>query len=101
MQFSNAFIGNDLDRKISKDEMIRALRFSISAEIEAIMFYEQLANAGDNFLFQKVMRDIAKEEAVHLGEFMRVLFELNPDEQKDYNKGFDEVQDMIRKPSKI
>jgi len=101
--FGTPFKGNDLNRdtKLSKEEMTRALRFSIAAESEAIQLYEQLANASNNFLFQKVMRDIAKEEKVHIGEFMRVLFELDPSEQKVYEEGFKEVEDMIRKPSKL
>jgi len=101
--FSDPFNGNDLnrDKKLSKQEEIRALRFAIAAEYEAIQLYEQLANASSNFLFQKVMRDIAKEEKVHAGEFMRVLFQLDPNEQNDYHEGFKEVEKMIKKPSKI
>ena len=101
--FGTPFNGNDLDRekKLSKDEMVRAIRFVIAAEYEAIQLYTQLANASNNFLFQKVMRDIANEERVHAGEFLRLLFEIDPDEKKFYDNGFDEVQDMIKKPSKI
>lgn len=99
--FASVFIGNNLDRKLTKDEMIRSLRFSISAELEAIVFYDQLAKASDNSLFKRVMLDIANEESVHLGEFIRVLFELNPDEKNFMDKGFDEVQDIIKKPSKL
>ncbi len=99
--FSDVFVGNDLERKLTKDEMIRSLRFSISAEIEAIMFYDQLSNAGTNPLFKKVMTDVAKEEKVHLGEFLRVLFELDPNEEKVYEEGFREVEKFIRNPGKI
>lgn len=101
--FGTPFNGNDLDRekKLSKEEMARALRFAIAAEYEAIQLYQQLANASDNFLFQKVMRDIANEEKTHAGEFLRLLFEIDKNEKKFYDKGFDEVIDIIKKPSKI
>jgi rubrerythrin len=101
--FGTPFKGNNLDRdkKLTKEEMTRALRFAISAEYEAIQLYQQLAESSDNFLFQKVMRDISNEEKIHVGEFLRVLFEIDGNENKFYNKGFDEVQEMIKKPSKI
>lgn len=103
MEFGTPFNGNNLDRekKLSKEEMIRALRFVIAAEFEAIQLYNQLADASYNSLFQKVMRNIANEEKIHVGEFMRVLFELDENEKEFYDKGFDEVQEMLKKPSKI
>lgn len=101
--FGTPFNGNNLDRdkKLSREEMTRALRFVIAAEYEAIQLYEQLAEASDNFLFKKVMLDISNEEKVHAGEFLRVLFELDSKEKNFYDKGFDEVQSVIKKPSKI
>lgn len=101
--FGTPFKGNDLNRdtKLSMEEMLRILRFVMAAESEAVQLYEQAASASSNVLFKKVMRDIAREEKVHIGEFMRVLFELNPEEQKIYEEGFKEVEDMIRKPSKM
>lgn len=99
--FTTPFNGNDLDRKLSKEEMIRALRFAISAEYEAIQIYNQMSKSSDNFLVSKVLNDIANEEAVHVGELLRVLFEINPDEKKFYDRGFDEVQNLLKNPSKI
>lgn len=101
--FGTPFKGNDLSRdtKLSTEEMTRALRFSIAAESEAIQLYEQLSNASNNPLFKKVMRDIAREEKVHLGEFMRVLFELDSNEQKIYEEGFAEVEKIIKSPGKM
>jgi len=47
-----------------------------------------------------VLRDIAGEERVHAGEFLRLLHELAPDEKKLYDEGADEVQEMIDKLKK-
>lgn len=101
--FGNPFEGNNLnrDKKLSKEEMARSLRFVIAAEYEAIQLYQQLAEASDNFLFKKVMLDIANEEKIHAGEFLRVLLEIDDKEKDFYDKGFNEVQDLIKKPSKI
>jgi len=102
-KFENPFNGNNLDRdkKLSKEEMVRSLRFVIAAEYEAIQLYQQLAESSNNHLFKRIMLDVANEEKIHAGEFMRLLFELDEDEKKFYDKGFDEVQNIIRKPSKI
>jgi rubrerythrin len=55
--------------------------------------YEQLAESTDVVLAQKVLRDIAVEEKVHAGEFLRLLKELQPDEESFYEKGAREVED--------
>jgi len=44
--------------------------------------------------------DIANEERVHAGEFLRLLFELEPDEKKFYEEGKDEVEEFIKKHQK-
>jgi rubrerythrin len=45
----------------------------------------------------EVLKDIADEERVHVGEFLRLLYELAPDEKKFYAKGAKEVEEMIEK----
>ena len=75
--------------------MIRAIRFMVAAEYEAVQLYMQLAESTDNKLVVEVLKDIADEERVHAGEFLRVLHELAPDEQKLYDEGSEEVQEMI------
>lgn len=92
--FGTPFDGNSLDRKLTNEELIRALRFSIAAEYEAVQLYIQLAEASADETAEKVLRDIAEEEIVHAGEFLAVLKKLSPDEQKLYNKGEKEVREM-------
>ena len=43
------------------------------------------------------LKDIANEERVHVGEFLRLLRELAPDEEKFYAEGAEEVEKVIRK----
>ena len=94
-EFGNSFSGLANDRKVTHSELVRAIRFSIAAEYEAIQLYEQLAESTDNELAKKVLLDIAREEIVHAGEFLRLLKELQPDEEANYGEGTKEVEEMI------
>ena len=96
-EFGNPFSGLKKDRKLTNEELIRAIRFMVAAEYEAIQLYRQLAESTDNKLAQDVLKDIADEERVHAGEFLRLLKELAPDEEKFYREGAKEVEEEIKK----
>ena len=96
-EFGNPFSGLKKDRKLTNEELIRAIRFMIAAEYEAIQLYMQLSESTDNKLAQDVLKDIADEERVHAGEFLRLLKELAPDEEKFYREGAKEVEEEINK----
>ncbi len=98
--FTNPFAGNRIDRKLDRDELIRTIRFSIAAEYEAIQFYEQIAESTDDSLVRKVMLDVANEEKEHAGEFLRLLREIEPGEEKFYQHGYEEVEEMIEEIKK-
>lgn len=93
--FGTPFSGLKSDRNLSTNELIRAIRFSVAAEYEATQLYTQLAESTDNELAIKVLLDIADEERVHAGEFLRLLKQLDPKEYELYRKGSKEVEDMI------
>lgn len=95
--FGNPFAGLAKKEKISDSELIRSIRFMVAAEYEAVQLYMQLAESTDNKLAQEVLKDIADEEKVHAGEFLRLLKELAPDEQKFYDEGAEEVEEEIEK----
>jgi len=69
----------------------------ITDEYEAISIYTQLAESIDNELAKEVLIDIANEERVHAGEFLRLLKELAPDEEQWYADGAAEVEAEIAK----
>jgi len=95
--FGSPFSGLASDRKLTDEELIRAIRFMVAAEYEATQLYMQLAESTDNKLAAEVLKDIADEERVHAGEFLRLLHELAPDEEKFYAKGAEEVEEQIEK----
>lgn len=94
-EFANPFSGLTADRKVTQAELVRAIRFMIAAEYEAVQLYMQLAESTDNRLAQEVLRDIADEEIVHAGEFLRLLKELEPRETALYAEGEAEVDEII------
>jgi len=99
-EFGAPFSGLAKERKVTHEELIRAIRFMVAAEYEAIQLYMQLAESTDNKLAKEVLKDIADEERVHAGEFLRLLKQLAPDEEKFYAKGTEEVEEEIKKTKK-
>lgn len=88
------------DKKLTHEEPVRAIRFMIAAEYEAIQLYQQTAESTDNELAMEVLIDIANEEKEHAGEFLRLLRELDHEEEKFYKEGYEEVEEMISKLKK-
>ena len=95
--FGSPFSGLANNRKLTDEELVRAVRFMVAAEYEATQLYMQLAESTGNKLAAAVLKDIADEEIVHAGEFLRLLRELAPGENKLYAEGAEEVEGMIRK----
>lgn len=96
-EFGSPFSGMKADRNVTKSELIRAIRFMVAAEFEAVQLYMQLAESTDDKLAKEVLIDIADEERVHAGEFLKLLKHLAPDEEKFYEEGAEEVDEMIEK----
>ena len=96
-EFGSPFSGLANNRKLTNEELIRAIRFSAAAEYEATQLYMQLAESTNNKLAVEVLKEVADEERVHVGEFTRLLHELAPDEKKFYAKGAKEVEEKIKK----
>ena len=99
-EFGQPFSGLAKDRKLTEAELIRAIRFMVASEYEAVQMYMQLAESTDNKLAIEVLKDIADEERVHAGEFLRLLKELSPDEEAFYLEGAQEVEEEIAKLKK-
>ncbi|MBC7321274.1 rubrerythrin [bacterium] len=96
-EFGSPYSTLSSSKKVSKEELIRAIRFFISAEYEAIQLYEEIAEATDDKLAKEVLYDIANEEKVHAGEFLRLLKELDKEEEDFYKEGEKEVEEIIEK----
>jgi len=95
-EFTQPFTGVIPGRKLTKTELERALRLNIAAELEAVHIYQSHADAIDNEFIRRVLLDVADEERVHAGEFLRALKYLVPDEQAKLDEGALEVEEMAR-----
>ena len=93
-EFTSPFSGNVPERKLTKGELIRAIRLDIAAEHEAINLYMAHADAIDDPLAKAVLVDIANEEREHVGEFMRLLQILTGDEDELTAHGAEEVDEI-------
>ena len=88
------------DRKLRYKDLIHAIRFVIAAEYEAVQRYMQLAESTDNQLAINVFKNIADQERVHAFEFIKLLHELAPDQERFYNEGIAEVNQIIQELKK-
>ena len=89
-EFADPFAGN-ITRKMTTEELIRALRLDLAAEQEAIHMYTAQAEASNDPLARAVLLEIANEERQHTGELMEVLRRLAPEEQQLLEDGRREV----------
>ena len=94
-EFATPYSGNKCDRKLSKEELIRAIRFSIASEFEAIQLYEQIKDSIDNLTAKKILDEIADDEKVHAGNFLYLLEILSPEEKEKYDEEKEEAREII------
>jgi rubrerythrin len=98
--FGSPFSGFESEHKLTNDELIRAVRFIVASEYEATQLYTQLADSIDHPFAQAVLKDVADEERVHAGQFLKLLYHLAPDEEKFYEKGAKEDDEILKKVKK-
>ena len=84
--FANPFQGN-VNRKLTDEELIQAVRLDIAGELEAIYLYDAHVQATDNEIAKKVIADIRDEEKAHVGELMALLRILDPEEARHFAEG--------------
>lgn len=93
--FANPFSGN-VPRKISKEELIQAVRLDIAGELEAIFVYDAHVQATDDPRAKKILGDIRDEEKAHVGELMELLRILDPKEGEFFEEGVEEVKELMQ-----
>ncbi len=82
----NPFVGN-VQKMMSADELIQAVRVDIAGELEAIIGYEAHAMATTDERVKKVLHHIADEERQHVGELEQLLCILSPNDGIQTDKG--------------
>lgn len=92
--FANPFAGN-VPRKLTKEELIQAIRLDIVGELEAIFVYDAHVQATDDPVAKRIISDIRDEEKAHIGELMTLLRHLDPQEAVHFAEGEEEVKEML------
>jgi rubrerythrin len=88
-------INPQLLKELSPEQAnLQMLRFAIIAELDAVNIYEQFADITNDEQIKKVMLDVANEEKVHVGEFKKLMTEIDPDYENWENEGEEEVEEM-------
>ena len=84
-------------KKLDDEELLRAIKFAIASEFEAIQIYQEIAAATDNLGAKHVLLDIAKEEKEHVGELRELLKVLCPADEDEYEEGAEETKENLEK----
>jgi len=87
----------NLDKVKEEDIDKEILRLGIIAELDAINLYEQLAARTKDKKIRSLFLDIAREEKTHVGEFETLLFEKDPEQITEFEKGRTEVGEKFSK----
>lgn len=81
--------------KVKKEDLDKAiLRTGISAELDAVSLYEQMAAMTEDEKLKKILLDIAKEEKTHVGEFQALLLQKDKEQAKELEEGKKEVEEL-------
>jgi len=85
----------NLDKVDPKDLDKEILRVAIIAELDAISFYEQMANMTASENIKKVLLEVAREEKTHVGEFQALLLKEDSEQENEMAKGKAEVDELM------
>lgn len=75
----------------SSNADLEKIRVAIIGELDAINLYEQIADGTDNEKIAEVLKDIAREEKVHVGELQKLLDEFDTENKSAREEGGNEV----------
>lgn len=85
------------NRKLNPTEILRAIKFSIAAEYEAIQLYQQIMENTNNKNVIKALAEITEDEKKHVGGLNKLLEILSPEDNKIYQAGAEEILEEIAK----
>jgi rubrerythrin len=86
----NPFVGN-VNKQMSPEELVQAIRVDIAGELEAIIGYEAHVMSTNDERVKKILGHIADEERQHVGELQQLLYLLSPKDMEKTEKGKQEV----------
>jgi len=84
---------NILDNSNNRNNEFSTLqnaRLDVVGELEAIVQYENHLMQTNDESAKKAIRDIVKEEKLHVGQLMGLIFKLDPESKEEFYKGLEE-----------
>ena len=78
---------------------IQNAREDVIGELDAIIQYSNHLRSTDNLAAKTTIKHILDEEMVHVGELMTLLFRLDPEFKKQFDKGANEFNENLTKNS--
>jgi rubrerythrin len=97
MDLTDPFVGL-VPRKMTDEELARAIRLNIAAEIDAINLYAAHMDATDNESARKLLAHIIDEEKEHLAEFLELLKILDPKQATEFGEAGAKLADVLAAP---
>lgn len=87
---------NILDNNNRSDNFITAqnTREDIIGELDAIIQYENHIVQTNDERTRETLRDIVKEEKLHVGQLFGLLFSLDPESKTQFEKGLNEFNSL-------
>lgn len=75
---------------INQQITVQNTRADIIGELDAIIQYENHLDVTDNQMAKQTIKDIVKEEKLHVGQLFGLLFHLDPESKKQFELGYQE-----------
>lgn len=73
---------------------VQNAREDIIGELDAIIQYENHLSQTTDSAAQTTIKDIAKEEKLHVGQLFGLLFSLDPESKVQFEKGLEEFNSI-------
>ena len=74
-------------RKLTHEEVLRAIQFAISSEYETIQIYQQILSSTDNQSVHNVIPELVDDAMHHAGALLKLLYIMSPEMAKQYEIG--------------
>ncbi len=88
----------NVPRKLSDQELARALRLDAAAELDAMNLYEAHIEATDNADARKVLAFIAKDEKEHYALFVELVRRLDPQQAEEMEAAGPKLDAILAAP---
>lgn len=85
----------DLEDVPEEDRDKEILRLGITAELDAVNIYEQMAHYAKDKRVKEIMLHTAKEEKIHVGEFQALLLMIDKEQARELEAGKKELMEEL------